>query len=709
MIFATFVGTGRPQATMIGTGPSLRPGRLRATWLVLVLVFVFGAIAGALTKASADVVRVEILERTAFAQGRSFGRVGRYEKLRGRLHYAIDPKATINRAIVDLEFAPRNAQGLVEFSGDFLLLRPSDPTRGNRTLLFDVTNRGNLTALSIFNSERSGNNPASAGNGFLMRKGFTLLAAAWNWDVPPGNDRLMIDLPVARDKAGGPLTGRIAYEFEVERPTRTAFVGGISARGHPLADNPAPVLTVRDAPEAVRRVIPPQHYRLTRRNEKGDEVASNLHVTADFDFLPGRIYELIVSVKDPRVVGLGLAAIRDAIRWARDDAASMIDRAVIFGHSQSARLIATMVRDGLFVDEHGAVFEGAYLRVAGGGKGSFNFRFAQTTRHFSQFEEHIYPTDEFPFSTAPSVDPVTGRRASLLDRALALGFVPKIFFTNTSTEYWSRAASLLHTTADGRVDLVPDPRSRIYALLGTQHFFARWKTPRMLEYCVNPVDKRPVARALLLALTRWVETGESPPANRYPTIARGELGNAPAYLAALPRGFAPARPQGFLIPPRLDFGARFRTSGIMDLVPPKVVGHYRTLVPMPRQDGNDQGGAPLPWIEAPLGTHLGFNPRNPAHGGHRIISRWLGSFIPFARSRAERFAALDPRPSLEERYGDRAGYERAFSAAVDRAIAAGFLLAEERAAIIADQMALYDRVMARALDGGCGYLSGETS
>ncbi|RMF14333.1 MAG: hypothetical protein D6757_06405, partial [Alphaproteobacteria bacterium] len=192
-----------------------------------------------------------------------------------------------------------------------------------------------------------------------------------------------------------------------------------------------------------------------------------------------------------------------------------------------------------------------------------------------------------------------------------------------------------------------------------------------------------------------------------PTLARGELGDAPAYLAALPRGFAPARPQGFLVPPRLDFGPRFAKSGIMDLVPPKVTGHYRTLVPMPRRDGNDQGGAPLPWIEAPLGSHLGFNPRNPAHGGHRIISRWLGSFIPFARTRAERMADLDPRPSLEERYGDRAGYERAFAAAVDRAIAAGFLLAEERAGIIADQMALHDRIMARALDGGCGYLAGD--
>ncbi|RMF16631.1 MAG: hypothetical protein D6757_02590, partial [Alphaproteobacteria bacterium] len=513
------------------TGTAIWPGQQVhgriAAWIFFMLVLV--ALAGLTSGAAARVVRVEILERGDFAQGRSFGSVGAYEKIRGRLHYAVDPQATINRAIVDLDLAARNAHGLIEFSGDFLLLRPKRPARGNHTLLFDVTNRGNLTALSIFNSERSGNNPTSAGNGFLMRRGFTLLAAAWNWDVPPGNDRLMIDLPVARNPDGTPITGRIAYEFEVEQPTRTAFVGGISARGHPLADDPAPVLTVRDAPEAPRRIIPPQHYRLTRRDDSGREVPARLHVTADFDFQPGRIYELVVRVKDPRVVGLGLAAIRDSMRWAREEAANAIHRAIIFGHSQSARLIATMIRDGLFVDATGPVFEGAYLRVAGGGKGSFNFRFAQTTRHFSQFEEHIYPTDEFPFSTAPSVDPVTGRKASLLDRARALGHVPKIFFTNTSTEYWSRAASLLHTTVDGRVDLLPDPGTRIYALLGTQHFFARWKTPRMLEYCVNPVDKRPVARALLMAMTRWLADGRTPPDNRYPTLARGELGDAPAY------------------------------------------------------------------------------------------------------------------------------------------------------------------------------------
>ena len=679
---------------------------LKTAVRLAVALLLLAALAGA-WPAAARVERVEVTSREPFAGGRPFGAAGSYEKIRGRIHYAVEPDAVFNRAIRDIDLAPRDADGLVRFAGDFLLIRPVEPARGNHVLLFDVTNRGNLTALGIFNSERSGNDPATAGNGWLMREGYTLLAAAWNWDVPPGSDRLEIALPVARNPDGSPITGRIAYEFTVDHPTRTAFVGGISAKGHPLAGDPRPVLTVRDGPEAPRNIIPRSRYRLTRLLADGREVPSNLHVTADFAFEPGRIYELVVTVRDPRVVGLGMAAVRDAIRHFREDEALSIRHALIFGHSQSGRFIATMILDGLFFDERGPVFDGAFVRVAGAGKGSFNFRFAQTTRHFSQFEEHIYPTDFFPFSTAPSTDPFTGRRASLFDRARALGFVPKVIFTNSSTEYWSRAASLLHTTADGRADLPPDPKSRIYALLGAQHFFARWPTTRGLEYCVNPADKRPVARALLKALTRWVVDGTPPPPSRYPTLARGELGDLDAYLAALPRGFAPARPEGHLVPPRLDFGPRFDTEGIMDLVPPRVTGHYRALLPLPNRDGNGTGGVPLPWILAPLGSHLGFNPRSPATGGHAIISRWLGAFIPFARTQAERMAALDPRPSIEERYGDRNGYERAFAAAVDHAIREGFLLAEEREAVIADQMAFYDRLMARALDGGCGYLAGE--
>ena len=670
---------------------------------------------GAIAPARADVARVEILERSDFAGGIGFGQVGAYERLRGRLHYRVDPAAAHNRQIVDIDKAPVDADGLVAFSGDFLLLRPKDPSRGNGALLYDVNNRGRLLALGYFNAAPRSNDPRTvedAGTGFLMRHGFTVMWSGWNWDMTDDNDGPQLDVPIAMED-GAPAVGRIAYEFAVTEPARTAFIAGMAAHGFPLAHaDPTATLTVRDRPGDARVELPRKDWVLARIAEDGTLVPSDRFITAERPFKPGRIYELVIDAFESRVVGLGLAAIRDGLDHFRNDPALNIDRVVIFGHSQSARLIAHMLWQGLHLNAAGRpVFDGAYVRVAGAGKGSFNHRFAQTSRHFSQFEDLIYPTDFFPFSTATTTDPVTGQTASLFDRAREAGAgvggtVPKVFFTNSSAEYWARAASLLHTDTLGRRDVAPDPNARIYALLGAQHFHARWPTPRQFEYCVNPLDKRPTTRALLLALDAWVKDGTEPPASAYPSIARGELGTLDRYLASLPVGIPPTRPESFLTPPRLDHGARFRTAGIEDQVPPLVTGVYETRVPLPDGDGNDRGGIGFPLIQAPLGTHLGWNPRNQATGGAKAISRWLGSFVPFAATRADRLARGDLRPSLAERYGDRAGYALAITTAVEDFASRGFILADEKAAMVADALGLYDRIVARDPDdAGCAYLS----
>ncbi|WP_201154758.1 alpha/beta hydrolase domain-containing protein [Rhodothalassium salexigens] len=778
-----------------------------------------GGLAG--RPASAAVERVEILSRTAFADGHRFGAVGAYEKIRGRLHYAVDPESPHNAPIVDLDLAPRDGDGLVRFSGDFLLFRPAERGAGNATLLYDVTNRGRLTVFGIFNSVRSGNDPASladAGNRFLFRQGYTLLMSGWNWDVPAASDGLSIDLPIARSPEGTPLTGSIAHEFHVPEPSRTAFIAGISARGYPLIDRAHAVLTVRDSPYAPRRLVPRGTWRFGRPDPNaapasapdldpalgaaaeagGDRGAAtdaagiasdrpqpplvdrDVYVTADQPFQPDKIYELVATAAEPRVTGLGLAAIRDAVAHFR--AAEPVETALIFGHSQSGRLIATMVHQGLHVDARGqSVFDAGYVRVAGAGKGSFNHRFAQTTRHFSQYEELIYPTDYFPFSATATVDPLTGRDAGLLDAARAIerrqmaaapageggpitgqapgqtpgqtpgqrsaqgasstpvgdpapagqgrsgpaavgsgpaagrstparrSAIPKLFFTNSSAEYWARAASLIHTTPLGRADLAPPADTvRVYAVLGAQHFHARWAERRGLRYCVTPIDKRPVARALLEHLRAWAQDGTAPPASRYPRVADGTLGRPAAYFEALPNALAPLRPDRPLMPPLLDHGPRFATTGIADRVPPVVMGTYRTLVPMPDGDGNDRGGVGLPHLAVPLGSHLGWNPRSLTTGGPAAISRWLGSFHPFAATRADRLADDDRRPSLGERYDGRGDFEARFRRAVEAFAEAGFVRREEIADIVADWTGLYDRVMARP-DGalGCGYLSAD--
>ncbi|WP_374762896.1 alpha/beta hydrolase domain-containing protein [Yunchengibacter salinarum] len=689
--------------------------RRPALRLVMLLpVLVLAAMAATTGAARGAVTAMEILERTPFADGHAFGAAGPYDKIRVRLHFAVNPAAAHNAPIVDLDKAATGPDGKVNFSGEALIFAPRDPAKGNGTLIYDVTNRGRLTAIGAFNSVRSGNDPeslADAGNGFLFKRGFTVIAGGWNWDVPLDDESLIgIDLPVATGANGETLKGRIAHEIQVRTPAETASLLGIAAEGYPLVpDDPTAHLTVRDRPDGTRRLIPRDRWHLGGTGPDGEKLAPKKAITLQGGFRTDRIYELVITAKDPRVVGLGMAAIRDTLTHFRDRDRWGIGRTLVYGHSQSGRLIATMIHDGLHITADGnSAFDGAYIRVAGGGKGSFNHRFAQTTRHFSQWEELIYPTDYFPFTTRPTTDPLTGETASLLDRARAAGAVPKIFFTNTATEYWARAASLLHTDPAGQADVAPADNTRLYALLGAQHFHARWPHRWGLQSCVNPADKRPVSRALLLALDDWVAGRDTPPDSAYPTLEDGELGTADAYRAGFSAPDGVALPGEPLMPPRLTHGPRW-DQGIEDITPPKQGPVFSARVPLTDANGNPRGGVPLAWLAAPLGSHLGYNPRTPERGGAGALSRWLGGFVPLARTGAEAANKGDPRPTLKALYGDRKGYEAAMKQALARQKAAGFLLAEEEKAVLQDWLNLYDRVVNRQpFAPGCGYLSAET-
>ena len=358
-----------------------------------------------------------ILERGPLAGGIAFGAVGAYERIRGRLHYAVDPDDPANARIVDLKRAPRDARGLVTFAGDFLLIRPQDLARGNHRLLYEVDNRGNLGMLAFFDDAPWSNDPKGAadlGNGFLFRQGYSLLWSAWNWDVLPGDGRLQIELPVATE-AGAPIRGPVAAEFVLMRPGESAAFMWGDSRGYPPLDlaEPGARLTVRDTPAGPRTPIPRDQWRF----------AGPTRVSYAPGFVPGRIYEVVYTARDPRVVGLGLAAIRNSISFFRFDAeddsgmpnplasegAPAAQAALAFGISQSARVLQHMLLEALHVDEAGRmVFEGALIHVPGGGKGSFNHRFAETTRHPSELEDQQYPVDFFPFTTTPEVDPETG-------------------------------------------------------------------------------------------------------------------------------------------------------------------------------------------------------------------------------------------------------------------------------------------------------------
>ncbi len=659
--------------------------------------------------ALAAVERIEIKERAPFAPGVTYGEAGAYEKIRGVAYFALDPKAAANAAIVDLKRAPRDARGRVLFSSEFVLLRPAGGQPSS--LIYDVNNRGGIAMLGQINGRSPANNDpataADAGDGFLMRHGFSMLFSAWTWDVAPpaaGARPLVFAPPVAQG-----VKGRVQNEFTVNAPVDIATYAGMRGLTYEPAtpNDPRAQLTMRARPGDKRRLVPRSSWHFVAPEQAGGPG----RVRLDDGFKPDTIYELTYVAKDPYVTGAGLAGIRDLLAYFRDkpfEGAPVPKNVLMFGISQSGRVIGRMLHDGLNVDESGQlVFSGAYLHVPGaGGSAGFNSRFAQPTRHPSMLEEHDYPADAFPFTTAPSRDPVSGQTASYLDHARdKQGRLPKLIIANTSTEFWNRGASLIATTPDGMQDVAPADNVRIYGFMGAQHYVGRSRTRAPFTACVSTSDHYLPMRALVLALDDWTSKGKQPPASAYPQLADRTLTTVADYRAIFPAGLGLTPPEQNLREPRLDFGRRFAKRGIADKVPPNSGDEYETRVPVPDADGNDKGGVRLVEVQAPLGTHTGWNLRAPETGFAWATSRFDGSFVPFARTEAERAASGDPRPSLEARYPTRDDFVAAVRAAAQRQIAAGLLLPEDMDRTMSGNTGLYDRIMQHdPADKGCAYL-----
>ncbi len=662
---------------------------------------------------NAAVEKVEIRERVPFAEGKAFGDVGAYEKIRGVATFALDPKLAANASIVDLKYAPRDSKGRVKFSSEFVMLRP---THGKpSTLLYDVNNRGGIAILGQVNGKSPTNNDpttvADAGDGFLMRHGFTLLFSAWTWDVAPqapGAKPLVFTSPIAKSPNGKPITGKVYNEVIVDTPTEIATYAGIRGLTYEPAtpNDPKAVLTTRDRPDGKRTVLPRSQWQFVAPEREGGPGRLKL----EGSFQPGTIYELTYISQDPRVTAAGLAGIRDLLAYFRDNAfegAAPPKQVLIFGISQSGRLIGRMMHDGLNVDETGKLaFDGAYMQVPGaGGSAGFNSRFVQPTRAPSMLQEHDYPADSFPFTSAPTRDPVTGKIASTMDRAAdAKGRLPKVVIANTSAEFWNRGASLIATTPDGSKDVAPAANVRIYGFMGAQHYVGRSKTRAPYVNCVSTTDHYLPMRALILALDTWV-SGATPPSSAYPQIADGTLITVDKYRAAFPTGYGIVPPLQNLREPRLNFGKRFAKEGIANVVPPVKGKAYETRVPAPDADGNDRGGVRMVELQVPLGTHTGWNQRAPETGFGWSTSRFDGSFVPFARTLDARKASSDPRLSLAERYPTREDFVEKVKTAAAAQVAAGLLLNEDVERNVTKHVSLYDRMLKReSNDQSCNYL-----
>ncbi|MCI0440804.1 MAG: hypothetical protein L0177_16985, partial [Chloroflexi bacterium] len=398
------------------------------------------------------VTRLEITSRTPFMEGQPFGDAGPYELLEGRTHYAVDPLHKANEGIVDLPLAPRDANGRVRFSSHFAMLKPADPDRSKRRLLFDVVNRGRKTALGSFNNSPRAFEPAAPvlpGNGFLMRHGYTVVFGGWQADVPPTPGLIGMQAPEALGADGQPLVGRILCWFQVNEPTQVEMLSHRGHLPHPVADgdDPDATLQVRDHPNSPPRPIQRDRWSFVRVEDEQVEPDPS-HVYLPTGFEPGKIYELVYRTRGSRIVGLGFAAMRDIVSFLKhapesegNPCADDIEYAYAFGSSQSGRFLRTYLHAGLNLDEQGrAGLDGVIAHVAGGARGEFNLRFGQPSKDIC----YVLP-ELFPFTDTEQRDPVTGKEGALLSRIKERGGVPKIMFTNTSAEYWRGDAALIHT------------------------------------------------------------------------------------------------------------------------------------------------------------------------------------------------------------------------------------------------------------------------
>ncbi len=639
----------------------------------------------------AALLRIEVSERSDVLEGKAFGASGPYERIAGRAFFAVDPTLPANQIVVDIGKAPRDENGLVEFSADFYCLKPRDPKHGNHAVLFEVSNRGGKAMLGTFDLGGA-NDPRNAsdfGDGFLLEQGYTLVWLGWEFDVPPGPAALRFYGPAAQG-----ITGVVRSEITLDHKATRASLGDRAQLAYAVAnpDDPAPTLTVREHAESARTPVARDAWH----------IEGGTHIAMPAGFEPGKIYELVYRAKDPPVVGLGPAAVRDLISFFKygipgdtvlGDHHGFIKRAYGYGISQSGRFLRTFVYYGFNADEKGRrVFDGMMAHVAGAGRGSFNYRFAQPSRDGHPFLNTFYPTDIFPFTDLAETDPETGITDGLLTHAGVEGTTPKIFYTNTSYEYYGRAASLIHTTLDGSADAALAPGTRIYFLEGCQHGPSAFPPERgEAQNLANPNNYRWTLRALLVALDGWVKDGAEPPASRYPKIADGTLTKLSA--VAFPKVPGVAFPTRIQQAWHVNYGEEFRSAGIVTIEPPKVGSAFGMRVPQVDADGNETAGIRMPATAVPLATYTGWNLRSAAIGAPDELYSMVGSFIPFARSKAERERGGDPRLSVEERYTSKQAYLDKVRGAAEDLVKGRYLLERDVAAVVARGSAEWDFVM----------------
>ena len=642
------------------------------------------------------VAGIEMRSRAPFADGREFGSVGAYERFDGVFTFATAPEHGANALITDLALAPRGQDGLVTFEGDFTLITPTDQARGCGELIVDVVNRGRRQVMSTFNlaaPARVGSADVPVGDGFICRRGYSALSVGWQWDVHRSPAMMGLEAPIATED-GGSVRGQVLVEIRPDVVQTTRLLANRVHKPYPAADvdEPGARLLVKEWEDGPYTEIPRGEWRFARETDDG--VASSpdhIHVPSGLE--PGKIYHVVYTTGHAPVVGAGLLAVRDAASCLRygtpEMAPSGFEHAYAYGVSQTGRLLRHLVYLGLNRDEQGRrVYDGLLVHVAGARRGEFNQRFGQPSVQSTPGFGHL-----FPFADEALADPYGGERDGLLGRARASGTAPRIFYTNTSAEYWRGDGSLSHTDPVGRRDVDDPEETRTYLFAGTQHTMSE-SLPEPGDpnvdgterrFPANALDYRPLLRAALANMSAWVRDGVDPPPSKRPRLDDGTALTRAEALASLQVVGEDAKPD----PDRLwvlreaDMGPG-AAKGIGRY--PVVEGRaYPSYVSALDGDGNETAGIRLPDISAPVGTHSGWNPRRPDAGSPEQIIPMVGFSLFFSPAEVRR------------RYPDRDAYAERVRAAAARLVEERYLLAEDVEAVAAGCLSRYDGVLAGTL------------
>ena len=657
------------------------------------------------TFANAAIIRIAIEKREPFAGAHEFGVSGAYEKLVGKAYGEVDPKKPANKTIVNLDKAPKNERGRVEYSMDIFILKPLDMKRGNQTIFYEVVNRGNQ-ALRVNHGAARSNNPSMlthAGDGFMMRQGYALVWSGWQGDMLPGAGRLTASFPAAHNPDGSPIRRWITTEFVFQKPSFSVPLsfdrGSVDVKPYPAVEETMAKARLyrRAGTHKPRELITRDEWSFDKCPDGKTKTPSHTDVCLPSGFSTDYIYELIYEARDPIVMGLGFAATRDLISYLRYDTSDGNPLALAgenkpprwaigFGSSQSGRFLKDLIYQGFNQDESGRiVFDGAIPHISASRRTFTNYEFAMPGRFSTALEGHYTPGGEFPFTYETLTDPISKKKDGWLLRCREQQACPKIMHWDSGTESWQGRNSLVVTDPLGKKDVPMPENVRLYYFSSTQHGPVETPTRGMCQQLSNPLSYQETQRALLVAMQAWVTRNVLPPPSRFPNLADGTL------VPPLPQSG-----QGFPRIPGVRYTGRPNDLAVNDASaqpPHHVKGkEYPVLVPRVDKDGNEIGGVRAVALQVPLATHAGWNLR--AKGFMEDELCYLnGQFVPFAKTREERQKNGDPRLSIEERYKDPADYVQQVSRAARDLVEERFLLPEDAERIVdeAKKLLLFEK------------------